>query len=108
MSLLNRASEHNVEMRSMTVSTPLAGVKCPVRRLFGYPVHALTMDEVLSYVDMTIKRKSGLLIGVVNAAKIVNMRRNPVLRNAPVTIGSDSGRRNKCRVGITYTGTITT
>jgi N-acetylglucosaminyldiphosphoundecaprenol N-acetyl-beta-D-mannosaminyltransferase len=39
------------------------------------------MDQVLSLIDRTIADRGRLQIGVVNAAKIVNMRRDEVLRN---------------------------
>lgn len=50
-----------------------------VRRLFGVPIHALRMTDVLEMVDEAIARRRSLLIGVVNAAKLVNMCRNPEL-----------------------------
>lgn len=50
--------------------------------LFGVPLDALTMDEVLERIDATIARRQRLLTGVVNAAKVVNMRRDPELRRA--------------------------
>lgn len=53
-----------------------------VRRVLGVPLHALTMDEVLDRVDVAIRRRERLLIGVVNAAKLVNMHRSPELRRA--------------------------
>ena len=40
------------------------------------------MEDVLDRVDETIARRGGLQIGVVNAAKIVNMRRNDLLRRS--------------------------
>ena len=50
--------------------------------LFGIPIDSMTMNETLAKIDQTIKSKrERLRIGVVNAAKIVNMRRNPTLRN---------------------------
>lgn len=54
----------------------------PTRNLFGVPVGALTMNDVLSVADQAIATRSRLLIGVVNAAKIVNMRRDAALRDA--------------------------
>ena len=54
----------------------------PTRRLFDVPIHALTMDEVLAVVDETIASDARLLIGAVNAAKVVNMRRHGELRRA--------------------------
>ena len=53
-----------------------------VRHLFGVPIDALTMDDVLDAVDAAVKRRTRLLIGVVNAAKLVNMQRDPALGRA--------------------------
>jgi N-acetylglucosaminyldiphosphoundecaprenol N-acetyl-beta-D-mannosaminyltransferase len=52
----------------------------PVREILGVPVDALTMDQVLDRVEDAIARRAPLQIGVVNAAKVVNMRRDPALR----------------------------
>jgi N-acetylglucosaminyldiphosphoundecaprenol N-acetyl-beta-D-mannosaminyltransferase len=40
------------------------------------------MDQVLGVVDETITARGRLLVGVVNAAKLVNMSRDPALREA--------------------------
>jgi N-acetylglucosaminyldiphosphoundecaprenol N-acetyl-beta-D-mannosaminyltransferase len=56
------------------------GLARPVREILGVPVDALTMDEVLDRVEDAIARRAPLQIGVVNAAKVVNMRRDPALR----------------------------
>lgn len=53
-----------------------------VRELFGVPIDALTMTEVLDRVEHTIATRGRLNIGVVNAAKIVNMRRDDLLRRS--------------------------
>src|SRR5690242_15907953 len=50
------------------------------RELMGVPVDALTMAEVLDRIDRTILGEGQLRIGVVNAAKLVHMRRDPTLR----------------------------
>ena len=50
--------------------------------LFGIPVQIATMTEVLDRVDTAIEQRESLDIGVVNAAKIVNMRKNPALADA--------------------------
>lgn len=63
----------------MERSTVIKNNGWPVRHLFGVPIEALTMDEVLSIVDDTIERRQRLLIGMVNAAKLVNMRRDESL-----------------------------
>ncbi len=55
--------------------------RAPVQNMLGIPICSLTMDEVLALIDQTIADRGRLRIGVVNAAKIVNMRRDEVLRN---------------------------
>ncbi len=51
----------------------------PVRQLFDLPIAAITMSDTIRLVDKTIADRGSLHIGVVNAAKIVNMRRDPSL-----------------------------
>jgi N-acetylglucosaminyldiphosphoundecaprenol N-acetyl-beta-D-mannosaminyltransferase len=53
-----------------------------VCRILGLSIDALTMKQAVSLVDETIRQRKQLLIGVVNAAKIVNMDRNPELDEA--------------------------
>jgi N-acetylglucosaminyldiphosphoundecaprenol N-acetyl-beta-D-mannosaminyltransferase len=48
--------------------------------VLGVPVDGLSMEEVLDRVDQTIQERGRLRIGVVNAAKLVNMRRDATLR----------------------------
>ena len=52
------------------------------QEILGVPIDALTMDEVLDRVDRVIGSRDRLQIGVVNAAKLVSMRRDPALRAA--------------------------
>lgn len=52
------------------------------RDLFGVSIDALRMDEALDVIDAAITARRPLLIGVVNAAKIVNMRRDAALRES--------------------------
>jgi N-acetylglucosaminyldiphosphoundecaprenol N-acetyl-beta-D-mannosaminyltransferase len=47
--------------------------------ILGVPFDALTLDEVLVSVDKAIFSRDPLRIGVVNVAKLVQMRRDPVL-----------------------------
>lgn len=54
----------------------------PTRSVLGTTIHALTMSQVLGLVEQSIATRRHLLIGVVNAAKIVNMHRQPALREA--------------------------
>ena len=49
--------------------------------LLGASLDALTMEEVLDRVHETIVGRGRLQIGVVNAAKLVRMRRDPILRD---------------------------
>ena len=50
--------------------------------LFGVPVDALTREQMLDRIDETITSRGSLHVGVVNAAKVVNMGRDPALREA--------------------------
>ena len=67
-------------MRIETGMKPNAAMDTPTRVLFGIPIRAMTMGQALDFIDDTIARHNRIQIGVVNAAKIVNMRRNPLLR----------------------------
>lgn len=60
----------------MTLSTPA------VQHLFGFPIAALTMDEVAERCAATVRARGSLHLGVVNAAKVVNAGREPGLRDA--------------------------
>ncbi|MBX3394887.1 MAG: WecB/TagA/CpsF family glycosyltransferase [Phycisphaerae bacterium] len=57
------------------------------RHLFDVRIDAVTTQQVLNAVDDAIKRRTRLLISVVNAAKMVNMDRDPALRRA--VLGAD-------------------
>jgi len=59
----------------------------PFVDIFGVPVAALTMEQVLATAERAIGQRSRLLIGVVNAAKLVRMRRDGALRAA--VVGAD-------------------
>jgi N-acetylglucosaminyldiphosphoundecaprenol N-acetyl-beta-D-mannosaminyltransferase len=54
----------------------------PTVDILGVPVNPLRLHEVLDLVDDAIKSRNPLHIGVVNAAKIVNMSRDIALRDA--------------------------
>jgi N-acetylglucosaminyldiphosphoundecaprenol N-acetyl-beta-D-mannosaminyltransferase len=58
----------------------MAPSNIPVRTLLGIPLAAARMTQVLDLVDTTIAARRRLRIGVVNAAKVVNMRRDELLR----------------------------
>ena len=50
------------------------------RELFGVPVAAITMDKTLGLVEEAVATRRPLQIGVVNAAKLVNIQRDAELR----------------------------
>jgi len=50
------------------------------RELFGVPVAAITMDTTLGLVEEAVATRRPLQIGVVNAAKLVNIQRDTELR----------------------------
>jgi N-acetylglucosaminyldiphosphoundecaprenol N-acetyl-beta-D-mannosaminyltransferase len=53
----------------------------PLRSLFGISVAAVRIEEVLPMVDAAIAERRPFQIGVVNAAKVVNMQRDSRLRD---------------------------
>jgi len=57
-------------------------VPTPTVNLFDIPVAAVTMDGALDLIDQAIAERRSLQIGVVNAAKIVNMGTDAGLREA--------------------------
>ncbi|NMN73133.1 WecB/TagA/CpsF family glycosyltransferase [Rhizobium sp. 57MFTsu3.2] len=50
--------------------------------LFGMYLDAMRMDEVIDQCHAALKSRSRLMLGVVNAAKIVNLRKDPQLRDS--------------------------
>lgn len=52
------------------------------RTVFGLTIQALTHDEVLERCRQALVHRRRMLIGVVNAAKIVNLRRDQLLRDS--------------------------
>jgi N-acetylglucosaminyldiphosphoundecaprenol N-acetyl-beta-D-mannosaminyltransferase len=50
--------------------------------LFGLEFDPLRMDEVISYCESALANEHRILIGVANAAKIVNMRHDSALRDS--------------------------
>lgn len=55
---------------------------CQTVNLLGVRICALRMDEVLSICEEHISKKSPLLLGVVNVAKLVRCRKNAQLRKS--------------------------
>jgi N-acetylglucosaminyldiphosphoundecaprenol N-acetyl-beta-D-mannosaminyltransferase len=49
-------------------------------KLLGVPIDSLTMEQALARVEQAIASRTRLLVGVVNAAKLVSMQRDPLLQ----------------------------
>ncbi len=75
---------HQREFMTSDGSRPPAAAATVIKsvQLFGVPVQAATLSQALDTVHTAIMRRESLQIGVVNAAKIVNMKRDPKLREA--------------------------
>lgn len=58
--------------------------KVPYIYLFDTPIHKLTMNETLSLIDEAIREKKPIQHVVVNAAKMVNMKKDAALRQSVV------------------------
>ena len=52
----------------------------PISQIFGIPINAISMEQTLYHVHDAISNHRKLQIGVVNAAKIVNMEKLPFLK----------------------------
>ena len=51
-------------------------------RLFGMPVDAMTLTEVVGRCDAAVRHQRPVQIGVLNAAKVVRLRSDALLRNS--------------------------
>ena len=49
--------------------------------LFGIKIHSASMSQALANIDSAIHTRHSLNIGMLNAAKVVNMKRNPDLKD---------------------------
>ncbi len=54
-------------------------VQAPTINMFGIDIHPLGMSQSLDVINECITAKQSLHIGMLNAAKVVNMKRNPAL-----------------------------
>jgi N-acetylglucosaminyldiphosphoundecaprenol N-acetyl-beta-D-mannosaminyltransferase len=52
------------------------------RLLFGLRIAAFTLDEVVNLCDVAIQNRTRMLVGVLNAAKVVNTNRDAFLRDS--------------------------
>lgn len=62
------------------MTSPCARIAAlPRQEILGVPIAAISLGEALHAADHAIAARAKLHFGVVNAAKIVNMRRSPLL-----------------------------
>lgn len=54
----------------------------PAASLFGLRIDALRIEEVIDRCKRAVSTRKTMLLGVVNAAKVVNIRKDPALRGA--------------------------
>lgn len=66
----------------ISASTTVAAPALPERDLFGIPVAAVTMPQAIACIATAIEARAPLHIGVINAAKVVNMRADEKLRES--------------------------
>lgn len=52
--------------------------------LFGCPIHSLSMQQTLDYIDQSIQHRNLLQHVVVNAAKLAKMQDDPMLRESVI------------------------
>jgi N-acetylglucosaminyldiphosphoundecaprenol N-acetyl-beta-D-mannosaminyltransferase len=65
-----------------TTTLTVARVRPDRRLLFGLHIDGMRMDEAIDRCKQAIQTRKPVLIGVLNAAKIVNLRHDPALRDA--------------------------
>jgi N-acetylglucosaminyldiphosphoundecaprenol N-acetyl-beta-D-mannosaminyltransferase len=56
-----------------------AGIKQKTVDILGIAVSVFTMEDLIGVVDKSVASRQHLLLGVVNAAKVVNARKNTIL-----------------------------
>ncbi len=72
------APQREPRSRSHPVEPAAASTSC----LFGLEVAGATMAEVLERASRCVETRERLMLGVLNAAKVVNLQRDEVLRNS--------------------------
>ena len=77
------AVDDNGDDNPTLAGSPVGGHALASRRLmFGLELDGLTLADVVQRCDAAVRQRERLLIGVVNAAKVVNLRRDPLLRES--------------------------
>jgi N-acetylglucosaminyldiphosphoundecaprenol N-acetyl-beta-D-mannosaminyltransferase len=64
------------------IETQFSPTDIPIREFLGVRLHAITAVEMVAACDRAIRSHQQLRIGVVNAAKIVKMRKSRLLHDA--------------------------
>jgi len=65
-----------------TASSIISEKKKDVVDIFGMPINRITMEELLRISDQCIESRRQLLLGVVNVAKVVNARKDSLLKES--------------------------
>src|SRR5690554_565564 len=52
--------------------------------LFGCPIHSISMQQTVDYIDKSIQQRELLQHVVVNAAKLAKMQNDPMLRESVI------------------------
>ena len=65
-----------------TASSIVSEKKKDVVDILGMPINRITMEELLRISDQCIESRRQLLLGVVNVAKVVNARKDSLLRES--------------------------
>ncbi|WP_448071234.1 WecB/TagA/CpsF family glycosyltransferase [Georgenia yuyongxinii] len=66
----------------MTDMAHRARVALPTQLLFGLPLHAATVVDAVAACSAALRDRRRMLVGVLNAAKVVNLRSDPLLRDS--------------------------
>lgn len=69
-------------VRAPAPPQPDAAVELPVRSVLGVGIHAATLAQAIARCETAIDRGERVRIGVVNAAKLVHMRSDALLRES--------------------------
>jgi N-acetylglucosaminyldiphosphoundecaprenol N-acetyl-beta-D-mannosaminyltransferase len=80
---LNGRASEQVVRRRLRVARVVPASR--IRVLFGLPLAAVGLSELVDAATIAVHRRSRLAIGVLNAAKVVKLRHDRVLRDSLMT-----------------------
>ena len=66
----------------MTPHPSASGAPRQKNSIFGLQIDPLDMDEIVAHCQRAIENRAPVLLGMLNAAKVVKLRSSPPLRNA--------------------------